>query len=188
MNTLLSLDRQLLLFLNGLGREWMDPFWILMTREWTWIPLYVLLIYLLYKKFPVREASLVLMAVVIAVTLTDQLSVHAFKEVFQRLRPCHEPDLQALLRLPDGCGGMFGFVSSHAANTFGVAVLLGLAFRKAYPGMLTGLLIWAAVVSLSRSYLGAHYPGDLLGGALLGVLVGRLVWGATYSVLQKLRA
>lgn len=136
----------------------------------SWLPLYVLILVLIIVKYR-RFALLVVPVLLLSVVLTDQLSVHAFKEVFQRLRPCHEPSMQGLVHIVNGkCGGMYGFVSSHAANVFGIAILsLGLLQKKWYSIMIIG---WASLVAYSRVYLGVHYPGDIIGGGLLGVLIG----------------
>jgi len=143
---------------------------VLVSGRLTWIPLYLFILVLLAVKYR-RSFILLIPIIIITITLADQLSVHAFKEVFQRLRPCHEPSLSGLVHtVNDKCGGMYGFVSSHASNSFAAAVLsLGLLKKRWFTVM---ILLWAALVSYSRVYLGVHYPGDIIGGALLGVLTG----------------
>lgn len=109
----------------------------------------------------------------------DQISVQLFKDVFMRLRPCHNPEIADLIHTINGaCGGQYGFVSSHAANTFGLALFVGLIFKKHVPFLLKALLIWAAVVSYSRIYVGVHYPADLICGAILGSIIAFLMWKA----------
>lgn len=115
--------------------------------------------------------------VVIVIILADQISVNLFKEVFLRLRPCHNPEIKDLVHTINGaCGGKYGFVSSHASNTFALAVFVGSVFKKQVEWMLFTMFLWAAIVSYSRIYVGVHYPGDVLVGALLGSLIGFLIW------------
>ena len=143
---------------------------VLVSGRLTWVPLYIFILILLAVKYR-RSFILLIPVIIITITLADQLSVHAFKEVFQRLRPCHEPSLNGLVHtVNDKCGGMYGFVSSHATNSFAAAVLsLRLVKKRWFTVM---ILFWAALVSYSRVYLGVHYPADIIGGALLGALVG----------------
>jgi len=127
------------------------------------------IIYFYFKKNG-KKAYWILLFTILAVSLADLISVHAFKNVFERLRPCHEPTLQGLVYVVNGkCGGQFGFVSSHAANMFAVAVFTLNIFRNKF--FTAFILCWALVVSYSRIYLGVHYPADVVCGALLGSAV-----------------
>ncbi len=118
--------------------------------------------------------------------ISDQTSVKLFKDVFERLRPCHEIDLSGLVHVVDGCGGKFGFVSSHAANSFAFAIFSGYLLKSNYKYILPLMLFWAALVSYSRIYVGVHYPGDIIGGAILGSIVGILVFWLMKYVNNKL--
>lgn len=128
---------------------------------------------------------LILLAVIILIVLSDQASVILFKETFKRLRPCHNPQIADLVHLVNGCGGKYGFVSSHAANTFALASFMGLVLKKHIPFILIGLLCWAIVVSYSRVYVGVHYVSDVFVGALLGMLIGLLVFFGLKKINQK---
>lgn len=185
METLSHLDSDLFLFLNGLHADWMDGVMIAITHMWVWFPLYLLLIYWTVKQYG-KRCWWVFLAVAVVVLCSDQLSSHVFKPVFQRLRPCYNPDLQDLIHLPKGlAGGRYGFTSSHAANTFAVAAFLTPVLRNYRPWLGIVLYLWASISSYSRIYLGFHYPGDILCGAILGILVGLILWKMFQLVLMK---
>jgi undecaprenyl-diphosphatase len=176
METLSNIDSDLFLFLNGLHIDWLDKVMVLITDMWAWFPLYLLLIYWTVKQYG-KRCWWIFLAVGIVVLCTDQLASHVCKPVFQRLRPCYNPDFQDLIYLPKGlAGGKYGFVSSHAANTFGVAAFLTPALQKYRPWAAIVLYFWAFISSYSRIYIGYHYPGDILCGAILGILIGLILW------------
>ncbi len=173
LERLMKWDEELFLYLNNLGTEFWDPFWLRMSEVLIWIPLYLGLIVLVFWIFKWKSSFFILFFILLNVLATDQGSVRLFKQQFERSRPCHEEHLQPQIRLVKGsCGGAYGFISSHASNTFGLAFFLGLLFRRRFPWLYYSLLIWALAVSYSRIYLGVHYPGDILGGALYGALCG----------------
>ena len=176
METITNIDSDLFLFLNGLHVDWLDKVMIAITQMWVWIPLYLLLIYWTVKQYG-KRCWWVFLAVGVVVLCSDQLSSHVCKPLFQRLRPCYNPDLQDLIYLPKGmAGGRYGFVSSHATNTFAVAAFLTGALRKNRNWIGIVLYLWAFISSYSRIYLGFHYPGDILCGARLGILIGLMLW------------
>ena len=185
METLSNIDTDLFLFLNGLHTSWLDKVMIAVTQMWVWVPLYLLLIYWTVKQYG-KRCWWIFLAVGIVVLCSDQLSAHVCKPLFHRLRPCYNADLQDLIYLPKGmAGGRYGFVSSHAANTFAVAAFLTPALRKNRNWMGIVLYFWAFISSYSRIYLGFHYPGDILCGALLGILIGLILWKVFQLVVVK---
>ena len=185
MESLSSIDSQLFLFLNGLHVDWMDKVMVLVTDMWMWFPLYLLLIYWAIKQYG-KRCWWVFLALGIVVLCTDQLASHVCKPVFHRLRPCYNVDFQDLIYLPKGmAGGRYGFVSSHAANTFGVAAFLTPVLRKYRPWPAIMLFLWAFISSYSRIYIGYHYPGDILCGALLGLLIGLILWKVFQLVVVR---
>lgn len=121
----------------------------------------------------------------LTILLADQVSSGLMKPYFERLRPCHNPELEGLLYVYGRCGGLYGFVSSHAANTFGVATFLTLILRKKQKGI-KWLFLYAVIVSYSRIYLGVHYPLDVLFGALVGVLSAYLSWAVVVILKRKI--
>ncbi len=153
------------------------------SNKFIWIPLYVFLLYLIIKYYK-KESVWIFIAVVVLIVVSDQLSV-LFKNTFERLRPCHDPDLQGLVHLvKDHCGGKFGFVSSHATNHFSLAVFLAILFYKRLKYFTIPILLWAAFISYSRIYLGVHYPGDVIGGAILGACIGFII-GKCYKLISQ---
>lgn len=174
LEALRALDHRLLLAINHAHTPALDAVMKLASNRLVWFPFYGLLIIWLIYHF--RHRAKVLLPLLIgAVALADSISSRLFKPFFGRLRPCHTTDLASQLNLPDGCGGQFGFLSSHAANSFALAVFLLLALPAGrFRELKIGVFFWAGLLSYSRIYLAAHYPGDVLGGALVGTLLG---WG-----------
>ena len=169
-----ALDRQLLLAINHACSPALDAVMVFASNRTVWFPAYALLIIWLVYHFR-KRALLLLPLVIAAVALADSITSRLFKPFFGRPRPCHDARIFPLLHLPDGCGGQFGFLSSHAANSFALAVFLLIILPAGrFRGLKIGVFCWAVLLSYSRMYLGAHYPSDVLGGALVGSLLGVL--------------
>ena len=182
LHPLQALDRQLLLTVNRAHSPGLDAVMVFASNRLVWFPVYAVLIGWLVYQFRWR-ALLLLPLVVAAVGLADSITSRLFKPFFGRPRPCHDGRLVGLLHLPDGCGGMFGFLSSHAANSVALAVFLAVMLPAGrFRGLKIGVFCWALLLSYSRMYLGAHYPTDILGGAAVGALMGWLA-AVTYRHL-----
>jgi len=182
--SLIKFDKELFLIINGFNNSFFDMLMWWISKPLTWLPVYLLILYFLIKKHR-TEVVLIILLVAVLITLSDMSSVHLFKNIFQRLRPCHAPDLEGLVHIVNNkCGGKYGFVSSHAANFFGLATYFFLILKKDNICMAFSLYVWALLISYSRVYLGVHYPADIFAGALLGILCGIIVF-YIYIILLK---
>ena len=174
-----SIDHSLVLAINAMHSTFLDSFMWFLSGSYILLLLIPFIFYFLFKEYRSKQLLWIFAALVLTVILTDQLSVHAFKEVFQRYRPSHNLLLKSQLHLheyPDGSfygGGKFGFVSSHAANYFGILTIISSLIRQGWVKII--LLTIALLVIYSRVYLGVHYVSDVLCGALLGFVLAQFV-------------
>jgi undecaprenyl-diphosphatase len=176
METILQLDSELFQWLNSLHQPWLDGVMIFITKRNSWIPFYALIIgFILHRSFW-RAGLLQIILIVAAVGLADFVTSGIMKPLFERPRPCHEIGVMQFIFVPNGCGGAYGFASSHAANSFALATMLYLLFAKNWGRRVALFFVWATLVGYSRIYVGVHYPLDIVVGALVGV-------GCAYSVL-----
>lgn len=186
MDEIIREDRSLFLWLNRLGSEPFDNFWIMVSDKWIWIPLYVILLYLIYKNYSRKALFYVVIFIGLGVAASDQIS-GIFKDGIARLRPCHDPLLEGVMRKVR-CGGSYGFYSAHASNTFFIAMFVARMLYRRVRGMGRLLFLWAAVVSYSRIYLGVHFPLDVFFGATVGVLLGGFFSTLALNTIRKTNA
>lgn len=173
IDVVLDIDTKLFLFLNGLHTPFLDVLMFNISKIWIWIPLYLGVIVFIVKKWK-QESIWILLSLIICFALTDQLT-NLIKEIFGRLRPSHEPDLAGLVHHVHGyLGGKFSFVSGHAANVFGFALLSALIIKNTIYSW--AIFFWAVAVAYSRIYLGVHYPLDMLGGMSLGMGIATIIF------------
>lgn len=183
MEEIILEDKQAMIFLNNLGSSTFDPFWILVSEKWFWIPLYIIFLYFLYKNFNKKSLFYIMLFVALGITASDQIA-NIFKFGFERLRPCHDPSLEGLLREVK-CGGKFGFYSAHSSNSFFVATYLTILLGKKIKQLPYFLFVWAAIVAYSRVYLGMHFPGDIIIGAIMGILLALFFGTLAKKVIKK---
>lgn len=173
LEQLVQLDTELFLFLNNLGTSTWDGFWMFYTTKFYWIPLYGVLLFLIYKMPNPKIFLLTIVIVVLMISFTDQIT-NLFKHDFvARLRPCYEPSLDGLVRLVKAsCGGQHGYFSGHASNSMSVAVFTGFMLRYRFKYLLPLMIFWSVLMGYSRIYIGVHYPLDVLSGWVFGGLSG----------------
>lgn len=172
-------DIEVFLFLNNLGTESWDAFWMFITNKWNNIPVYVLCLVLMMWQLGWKETLKHLVLIALIITVVDMSITRIFKPGVARLRPCHMEEIEGMFRavrvaVEGRCGGKYGFFSSHAANSFSFALFFGLLFRESFKWLLPVMLVWAGLVAYSRIYIGVHLFGDVLVGTLYGSLIG---WG-----------
>lgn len=196
---LIGLDHRITLALNAMHTPLWDELMLFLSDKYVWIPLYVLLAALMFVpkwygrksaafryggRIPLWLTGLIgVLAVLLCFGLTEQVT-NLVKNWVERPRPGHDPLLESLLHLPEGKGGSYGFFSAHASNSFGMAVVTALIFRRGWYS--AGIATWAALIGFSRIYLAKHFTTDVLCGALAGLLIGYLVYWLYRWVLIRI--
>lgn len=182
LEKILALDTQLFIYLNGLGSETYDSFWLAITKQYNWIPLFILLFYLIYSKIGIKKAGYLILFVAVLILVTDQIT-NVFKYTVQRVRPCNNPEINTIIRVVQSRSS-FSFFSGHAANTMAVATFLYLIFKKEIKYFWL-LFLWPLIFAYSRIYLGLHYPLDIISGYLCGLTLGCIAYkGYQFSQIK----
>ena len=171
LEELLKLDTNLLVYLNSFGTAWRDPIWLAITRQQNWTPLFLVLLYIMYKKIGLERSLLAIAVIALLVLFTDQ-ATNLVKNSVQRLRPTNNPEISGIIRQVQ-MRYSFSFWSGHAANSMAVTVFIYLIARK-YIRYIGFFFLWPLVFAYSRIYLGLHYPSDILSGYLFGLIMGFL--------------
>jgi len=174
MNFLIQLDQNLFLFLNSLHADWLDPVMWWLSDRFIWTPLYLFVLFLIINKYRWKSVG-ILLSIALLIAASDQFSV-MLKFGVARFRPTHTQAIkESIHTLNHYFGGPYGFVSSHAANGFALATYTSFFLAPFYKNYCWLAFLWASLVAYSRIYLGVHFPGDIIGGALLGMLIAYLI-------------
>lgn len=181
IETLIQWDKELLIYLNSLGSTTYDPFWLFITKQLNWLPFYILLLYLVYKKVSLKTLGIILLVIAGLIACTDQFT-NLVKWYYARPRPCNTEDIQSMLRIVK-CSPTNSFFSGHASNSTATMVFLFLLLRRYYKYAFL-VFIFPLVFAYSRIYLSLHFPGDILVGMCAGILTGTLFYNL-YKWLEK---
>ena len=194
-----SADKDLLLFLNGMNNSFLDFVMYWASDRFIWIPFYLLMLFFIIRRFG-KKTYLILVLVAGMITVSDQVSSSLVKNSVQRIRPCHDPEIKASVHLVNGiCGGRYGYFSSHASNSWALAIFLILLFRKSssvnagtdakdqkVTVIVTVLMIsYALLVSYSRIYLGIHYPFDVVSGMTFGFILSLIFAHSFFYLIRR---
>ncbi len=183
LEILIQKDKELLVFLNNLGSEQWDSFWLLITKQLYWTPLFLLIFYMIFKTFGLKKGGFIVLSVIILVAFSDQFT-NFLKDYFQRLRPNNDPEINHLLRnfiQPQS----FSFTSGHATTSIFFTVFIILLLRDYYKYTYF-LLLFPLVFGYSRIYLGVHFPLDIFIGFIVGTILAILYYKMFSIVFKKL--
>ena len=182
MEKIIQLDKELLLFLNGLGSENFDRFWLLITKQLHWAPIFLLVFYLLQKKIGWKNFGIVILVLTFLIIFTDQMT-NLVKNTVQRLRPCNDPEINSVMRIVKSTKS-YSYFSGHAANSMASTILIFMILKNYYRHAYL-LFLFPLIFAYSRIYLGLHFPGDILSGYLFGIFSGYLFYRLYLIVLRK---
>jgi len=172
LDKLLELDTELFVYLNGLGSSSWDGLWLVITNKLTFVPLYALLLFLIYKKLGLKPLLIIVVTITLMILFTDQ-TTNLVKRSVLRFRPCACDEIKDIIRfIADRCSSNRSFFSGHASNSMAAAVFGGLVLRPYFKHLIFILLFWAFLVAYSRIYVGVHFPVDILCGMTFGALAG----------------
>ena len=173
-----NLDREITIFLNNLSHQNLDGIMILVSNKYVWIPLYLFLIYWLWK-FDKKNFKINLIVSISTVLISDFITSSMMKPYFERLRPCNDSSLEELINVVAGCGKKFSFASSHASTTFSLASMFFLISKKKIKIM----FLWSIIIGYSRIYLGVHFFLDIIFGFLVGYLTSNLIYRISKKII-----
>ncbi len=184
---LLNYDTELFIFLNNLGSAPWDTLWLVITSKFSFIPLYVLLLFFLYKNYGLKALLIFIVVIVLMITFTDQIT-NVFKRTFMRPRPCRVEEIADSIRFIAVRCGKYGFFSGHSSNSMAAAIFTGLLLKPFYKNLIFLLLFWSIIVAYSRIYVGVHYPIDIVCGLAFGAVSGFMFYKLARFLLRRFNA
>ncbi len=183
LDNIIQQDKELLIYLNSLGSETWDQFWILITNQFNWIPFFLFLFFLLFKAYGWKKGLLLIVVVALLVSFSDQF-VNLIKNHFGRLRPNNDPSINNIIRILK-TPHSFSFVSGHSTTSFAVTTFMITTLKNHYKYLFL-LLLWPFFFAYSRIYLGVHFPIDIFIGMLLGIVIGYIFYKISTVFLRKI--
>jgi len=183
LDGLIEKDKELFVYLNSLGVESWDQFWMILTNQFSWIPLFLLLFILIFKAYGWKKGILLVVMTALLITFSDQF-VNFIKGYYGRLRPNNDPTINEIIRILKRPKS-FSFVSGHSTTSFAVTTFIILTLRNYYKYPYF-LLIWPILFAYSRIYIGVHFPIDIFMGMLLGVLEGYIFYKISLNFLRRI--
>ncbi|MGM9833788.1 MAG: phosphatase PAP2 family protein [Candidatus Limisoma sp.] len=180
-----SIDTEIFLSLNNLNSPFWDSFMSIFSGKMIWVPMYATIVYILYANLDKRTATFYSLAIILTIALADMTCARVLRPMAERLRPANlDNPISGMVHIVGNYrGGIYGFPSCHAANSFGLATILSLIIRKRT--LTVFIFLWATVNAYSRLYLGVHYTGDLLVGAIIGSLIAFIVYWAAQRIARR---
>lgn len=173
LEKIIHLDKELLVFLNGLGSEQYDGLWLIITKQIYWVPFFLFVFYLLQRKIGWKNFGYFVLFLAVLILVTDQ-TANLFKNTFQRLRPCNDEEIKGIIRIVKGSKS-FSFFSAHAANSMATTVFVFMILKQYYKHIYL-LFLFPLIFAYSRIYLGLHFPLDILSGYFFGATFGFLCY------------
>lgn len=182
LDKIIQYDKELLVYLNSFGNENWDSFWMTITNQFSWIPLYVLFLALILKALGWKKGLALMVFTALLITFSDQLTVF-IKNYTERLRPNRDPQINEIIRIIKN-NTSFSFVSGHATTSTAVSFFMHLTLKKYYKYTIF-FFIWPILFAYSRIYIGVHFPIDVTLGAILGLLIGFVFYRLSLKLLLK---
>ena len=184
LDKIIAQDKELFIYLNALGNESWDNFWVIVTNQFSWIPLFLLIFFLIFKAYGWKKGIVLVLVAAALVTFSDQF-VNLIKNTVGRLRPNNDPTLNEFIRILKGPKG-FSFISGHSTTSFAVTTFLIATLKKHYKYSYL-LLIWPFLFAYSRIYVGVHFPTDLFVGMFVGIAIGFSFYKISLFFLNKVK-